>query len=411
MRPLNTSHPHPQGHAHLQEPRLRAHPAQEAEAPRAHPPQGGQKLRFVHGHPAHPQAQEARARHEAAQAAAQQLHHAQPVDDAHPHAQMQHYAQPRPMRAPAEPPRAGQSFMQAQMQNARARVATPRRDPAPSRLAYRLERLWLRPSVRAITRIGLPVFCVVLGLGVWLGDDARRADLVGQYEDLRERIQHRPEFMVSLMKIEGASPEVDGAIRAMAPVALPASSFDIDLDAYRGLIKRLDAVAEASLVIRPGGTLEIKVTEREPVILWRTATSIEMLDATGHRVATVTARDVRPDLPLIAGAGADRAVPEALALLQAAGPILPRLRGLVRMGERRWDVVLDRNQRLMLPEQNPVRAMDRVLALDAAEDLLSRDFTHLDMRNNDRPTIRLSETSLEKFREITGQVTKAKAGQ
>ncbi|WP_313350681.1 cell division protein FtsQ/DivIB, partial [Paracoccus sp. (in: a-proteobacteria)] len=69
-----------------------------------------------------------------------------------------------------------------------------------------------------------------------------------------------------------------------------------------------------------------------------------MLDKTGHRVASVTSREVRGDLPIIAGEGADRAAPEALALIDAAGPILPRLRGLERMGERRWDVVLDRGQ-------------------------------------------------------------------
>jgi hypothetical protein len=43
-------------------------------------------------------------------------------------------------------------------------------------------------------------------------------------------------------------------------------------------------------------------------------------------------------------------VPEALALVAAARPAVPRLRGLVRMGERRWDLVLDRDQRILLPE-------------------------------------------------------------
>lgn len=104
-----------------------------------------------------------------------------------------------------------------------------RRDPAPSRLAFRLQRLWLTPFVRAFTRIGVPVFVVVLGLGLWLGDEGRRADLIQHYQDAKTAVQNRPEFMVSLLKIEGASPEVDAAIRAMLPVRLPASSFTIDL--------------------------------------------------------------------------------------------------------------------------------------------------------------------------------------
>jgi cell division protein FtsQ len=49
------------------------------------------------------------------------------------------------------------------------------------------------------------------------------------------------------------------------------------------------------------------------------------------------------------------------------------------VGERRWDVVLDRDQRILLPETEPGRALERVLALDQAQDLLDRDVT-VDLR-------------------------------
>ncbi|MFZ1725533.1 MAG: cell division protein FtsQ/DivIB, partial [Albidovulum sp.] len=94
-------------------------------------------------------------------------------------------------------------------------------------------------------------------------------------------------------------------------------------------------------------------------------------------------------LPVIAGEGADENVTEALAIFRAARPIQHRIRGLVRMGERRWDVVLDRDQRIMLPESDPVSALERIIALDQAEDMLGRDIAAVDMRNEQRPTIRL----------------------
>ena len=298
----------------------------------------------------------------------------------------------------------GPSFT-SQPFGAAPRSAGARRDPAPSRLAFRLQRLWLTPVVRAVTRIGVPTFVVVLGLGLWLGDQGRRADLLAQYEDIKLTIENRPEFRVSTLEVDGASAEVEGAVRAMLPVGLPASRFAIDLDAYRAAISRLDAVKSVALVVRPGGTLSAHVTEREPVILWRTPVGIEMLDETGHRTASLTRRDARPDLPLLAGEGADAAVPEALEILAAAQPILSRARGLVRVGERRWDLVLDRDQRIMLPAENPVRAVERMLALDAAEDLLSRDFTRLDLRNETRPTIRLSAHALEAYRQAAAGTT------
>lgn len=279
----------------------------------------------------------------------------------------------------------------------------PRRDPAPSRLAFRLQRLWLTPTVRALTRIGAPIFVVVLGLGLWLGDSGRRADLAQWYGDLKLQIQNRPEFRVADLKIEGASPEVEDAVRAMLPVELPASRFAIDLTAYHDAIERLDAVKDVALIVR-NDALEIKVTEREPVILWRTPNGVEMLDEAGHRTASLLRRDARPDLPLIAGEGADKAVPEALEVLAAARPILPKMRGLIRMGERRWDIALDGDRAVMLPEKNPVRAIEKVLALDASDDLLSRDFTRIDLRDPNRPTVRLSSYALEQFQVITGQI-------
>ncbi|MFZ1340104.1 MAG: cell division protein FtsQ/DivIB, partial [Paracoccaceae bacterium] len=109
-----------------------------------------------------------------------------------------------------------------------------------------------------------------------------------------------------------------------------------------------------------------------------------------------------PDLPLIAGEGADAATTEALALMAAAGPLTPRLRGLVRMGERRWDLVLDRDQRILLPSDNPVRALERLLALDHAQDILARDLMAIDLRNDARPTLRLTPFALNDLRRSQG---------
>ena len=50
---------------------------------------------------------------------------------------------------------------------------------------------------------------------------------------------------------------------------------------------------------------------------------LQLLDATGHRVAGLSARADRADLPLVAGEGADAAMPEALAIFEAAQPVEP----------------------------------------------------------------------------------------
>jgi cell division protein FtsQ len=127
-----------------------------------------------------------------------------------------------------------------------------------------------------------------------------------------------------------------------------------------------------------------------------------LLDADGHRIAGIADRADRADLPLVAGDGADAAVVEARAVLQAASPLGARIRGLVRVSERRWDLVLDRDQRIFLPADGPVAAVERLIALDQAEHILARDIVSVDLRNPLRPVLRLTPQALLALRQSQG---------
>ncbi|QBX36184.1 cell division protein FtsQ [Paracoccus liaowanqingii] len=262
--------------------------------------------------------------------------------------------------------------------------------------------MWLTPLYRRVLRVGVPAFLLAMVGGLWLADEDRRAMLTDNVSSVVTNVQSRDEFQVRVMTIEGASPVVDRALRAMLPVDLPASSFDIDLAALRLQVMQLDAIETIDLRVKPGGILSAVVKEREPAILWRHARGIDMLDAGGHRVASVTSREVRPELPMISGEGAELATVEALALFDAAGPILPRVRGLVRRGERRWDLVLDHGQRILLPETGAVIALEAAIAMDRAEDMLGRDIVTVDLRDPQRPVLRLGVDARNTIRTARG---------
>ena len=272
----------------------------------------------------------------------------------------------------------------------RAAPRGERRDPAPSRLSYRWHRIWLTPLYRRLLRLGLPAFLVALAFGIWFGDTGRRERSFAVVTAIRDQIASRPEFRVSGLVISGASPATERAIVEALGLSFPVSSLGLDLDGLRTRLTGLDAVADAGLRVNAEGALEVRVRERLPILVWRHGEGLDLLDETGHRVAALATRADRPDLPLIAGQGAEAAVPEALALLAAAEPLRARMRGLVRMGERRWDLVLDRGQRILLPAEGAAAALERIIALDQAEDLLDRDVTAVDLRNGHRPTLRLA---------------------
>ena len=277
---------------------------------------------------------------------------------------------------------------------------TRRADPAPSRLAYRLRRIWLRPLVRKFVIVGLPVMFVSYAIGWFVTQESNIEAMRDKVAEIRRSIEERPEFMVKLMAIDGASNSIADDIREIVPVDFPISSFDLDLTGMQDRIAELDAVEQVDVRVRSGGILQVQITERAPAAVWRSGRNIELLDALGHRVAVVNSRSARPDLPLLAGAGAELRVAEALELLAAAGPVAARIRGIVRMGERRWDLVLDRDQRIMLPEIDPLQALLQVMALQQAQDLLARDIVAVDMRNKNRPTLRMAPQAVEELQRI-----------
>ena len=282
----------------------------------------------------------------------------------------------------------------------------PMRDPAPSRLAYRMNRLMLTPRFRIFLRYGLPVLIIAAGAAFWASDDTRRQDAADRIAEVKRQIQERPEFMVHMMAVEDVSAEVATDIRALLAIDFPLSSFDLDLDSIREQVEGLDAVKSASVHIRSGGVLTVDATEREPVLVWRDNTGLVLLDRDGHRVSMIGKRTDRSDLPLVAGLGAEHAVPEALELLALSSPFSDRMRGLVRVGERRWDIVMDRDQRIQLPETGSVTALKKVIQLDAAQDLMARDIAAIDFRNPRRPVLRLTEGAIDAMNDIELTETK-----
>ncbi len=253
------------------------------------------------------------------------------------------------------------------------RKPRPLRDPAPSRMAYKLNRLLMRGGVKLFIRYGLPVLILASGAAYWASDEARVEAAKDRVAELRRQVEERPEFMVNMMAVEDASSPVSADVREVLSLDFPISSFDLDLDDLRERVEALDAVASAAVQVKSGGVLTVSVTERVPVAVWRNADGLQLIDPEGHRVVGLATRVERPELPLIVGKGADSAVDEAIALYEASGPITDRLRGFLRVGERRWDVVLTRDQRILLPEEGALQAFQAVISLYKAQELLARD--------------------------------------
>ena len=202
--------------------------------------------------------------------------------------------------------------------------------------------------------------------------------------------------MISGATFQGASPHTETEIRALLPTRFPVSPFDINVNELKRDVEKLPAAISASVSLNPSGYIEIVVVERAPALIWRNEFDLLLLDSDGRVIGSALRRLDHPELTLVAGPGSDTAAPEAMQIVSAAKPIAEMIRGLVRVGERRWDVVLDRSRTIMLPEKNPVVALSKIIKRNDADGILSRSISVVDLRNPERMTVRLAENGNER---------------
>ena len=271
-------------------------------------------------------------------------------------------------------------------------------DPAPSRIAYRIMRLMLIPRLRLIFTLGFPsllIFCATLGLfiniNVWENISAIK-------KDLKLAFVERPEFMIKVASIDGSSDELANEIREILPLDFPVSYFDLDIKYLHKVVNEIPAVASAAIKISVGGVLQINVTEKSPAFIWRKDNVMSVIDETGSFIRIANSRVDYPKLPLVVGDAANLVVSEISSLMQANEHFKDHVRAFIRVGERRWDLILENNVRIMLPQREFLAAFDRLMLMNEAGSLLSGRLSNIDMRLVVRPTVRVDTVSVDPLR-------------
>ena len=267
-------------------------------------------------------------------------------------------------------------------------------DPAPSRINYRFQRLWLMRSFRFFIKWISPLFLCTAFIYFCFANE-KTLNLFKSYSsDAIDSFVDRPELLIKLISIEDASRPLERIIRDTLPISLPISGFDFNLVDIREVIENLDAVKSADVRVIAGGILKISVLERFPAFVWRNPRGLFLLDKEGAIVGKVINRAQRSDLPFVTGVGADVTLSETTKLINLLKPIENRVVAYSRISEDRWDIVLDRGQRISLPSEEPELAVGQFLILNQSENILDKKIERIDFRNKQRLTLTLRNNQI-----------------
>ena len=270
-------------------------------------------------------------------------------------------------------------------------------DPAPSIISYRLMRLMLIPRLRLILSLGIPSLVIFCGTLVLLLNINVHENIEALKKDLKRKLIERPEFMIKLASVDGASDELAHEIREIMPLDFPTSYFDLDIKYLHKILNDIPAVASAAIKVTVSGVLQIDISERTPAFIWRKDEVISVIDEKGKFIRLAGSRLDYPELPLVIGEAANLSIADISGLMEDNQYFLDQVRAFVRVGERRWDLVLDNNLRIMLPQTEFLAAFDRLMLMNQSGSLFSNQLSIIDMRLVERPTVRVGAVSVDRL--------------
>ena len=268
-------------------------------------------------------------------------------------------------------------------------------DPAPSIISYRLMRLMLIPRLRLILTLGIPSLIIFCGTLILFLNINVHENIEALKKDLKRALVERPEFMIKVASVDGASDELAHEIREIMPLDFPVSYFDLDIKYLHKVLNDIPAVASAAIKVTVSGVLQIDISERTPAFIWRKDDVISVIDEKGKFIRLATSRLDYPELPLVIGEAANLSIADISSLMEDNQYFLDQVRAFVRVGERRWDLVLDNNLRIMLPQTEFLAAFDRLMLMSESGSLFSNRLSSIDMRLVERPTVRVGAASVD----------------
>ena len=78
--------------------------------------------------------------------------------------------------------------------------------------------------------------------------------------------------------------------------------------------------------------------------------------------------------------------------------LMDRVAAAIRVADRRWNLRLDNDIDVRLPEENPQAAWDRLAKLQAEHKLLERDIIAIDLRVPERLVVRMRPAATMRLR-------------
>jgi cell division protein FtsQ len=194
-------------------------------------------------------------------------------------------------------------------------------------------------------------------------------------------------FKVKEILVIGRNETKQKDLLAAVRLARGAPIFAFDLAAAQKRVEALPWVKRATVERMLPDTVLLNVEERQPLVLWQNKGAFALIDTDGE-VILRSGLERFSDLLVVVGADAPKHAAKLLQALATEPELMRLVKAAVRVGGRRWNLRLEGDIDVRLPEENAAAAWTRLAEYEKTHQVLERDVRILDLRMPDRLIVR-----------------------
>ena len=261
-------------------------------------------------------------------------------------------------------------------------------DPAPSRLYYKINRLFYRLWFRSV------LILVFLVVGIFLSQKFlyKNIDLNAEIKFLSEEssaiYKGLTELSITRILVKGAQESLKKEIITLIENAATEGFSALKAQALREKIEDKRKVKKAFVKFSTDGLVIVNVIERKEAVVFFNNDLYEVLDSNGVILSIKQNYEGLSSFPLIVGKDASKNINTLLELVNEIGSYQSEVLYYEWVGERRWDIHMKSELVFKLPENNLNEGLKVMRMFLRETDKLLKTVVSVDLRNIDKPIIR-----------------------
>ncbi len=261
-------------------------------------------------------------------------------------------------------------------------------DPAPSRIYYKINRLFYRLWFRLVLIIGFLVVSILVSKKFLFKDIDLNAEIRILSEESSAIYKGLTELSITRIFVKGAQESLKKEIITLIENAATEGFSALKAQALREKIEDIRKVKKAFVKFSTDGLVIVNVIERKEAVVFFNNDLYEVLDSNGIILSIKQNYEGLSSFPLIVGKDASKNINKLLELVNEIGSYQSEVLYYEWVGERRWDIHMKSELVFKLPENNLNKGLKVMRMFLRETNKLSRTAVSVDLRNIDKPIIR-----------------------